>query len=926
MAKKKVRNNPAADSQPANPVNFTADRASLLQPVEDALYRLFRKNTNETRADLSVTDWVVYIGLLLVVLIMPFLYSRATTENFLTPKEFFSKIAIAILAGIYCVRLFTRRNIVLARTSLDFPLVLFFGFAAFSVMWNYNVPSAIRDLRGVFSIMLLFPIVANVVRSRWQVELILWAVIFTGLATSTIGIMETYNFYFKFDAQSLIKYVKEDVLNGVIDQNGYYLPLFPQLANRDYNMGSVVSTFGNRNYLGTFAMFTAFLPLAFFFYYRHWGMKLVSLGLYGWLLYGLYITRCRAALIGIAFGIVYMAIMLFLNDRNQKLIRRHAMFFIVAVSIIFAGLFALSVKTIQSESILDKIKYTFTLDRTASNTYERMWVWYGTIQAFNKSARTWLTGLGFGSYKHFFPYQEGETFSEANKETFTPVTFRQAHNDWLQLLSEMGVIGLVLFLFVVFRFFTSIQGALRREIHARPDGEMNGDHILLIGIGAALVAQLLAAIPDFPFHRIETAVYAVLFLGLVPVLTESDFFNSPLVRRRINIDKTVGVALAMVALIASVNNAYYENRCWRADEMVREADMYMRYPQAEAVNRAKSLLAAAVRLDPLPGDPYLKLSALAEQEQDPERAMMYAEKAMKNINFNARSTYHSVVFRKLHIYYHLLNKLPEAYQQALMGLELTAGEARSIYYMYAGKIALDITRYGIPEDRRAELMAQADKYLTKALKYPAFELQAKASLAVAKAGMQKWEEALEYASFVSANPQVAERDPTMLNIIGISSSNLGKQTLAESALTKALALSPDNMVFHRDLGVVYLRAQQLDKAREHLEKAALSPTSPPEIKNHAVSLVASITEAEIGLCKSFIQAGRSGDAFPVLGRISASKVVPAETRAWAEDLLVKHNRLPAEAPAVNTPPVNTQPEPSLSPAPQSMQVPVASQP
>ncbi|MDD3148744.1 MAG: hypothetical protein PHD82_15725, partial [Candidatus Riflebacteria bacterium] len=179
MAKKKVRNATPAE-QPAEVNTFKANRASLLQPVEDALYKLFRKSDNEARADLSATDWLVYLGLLLVVLIMPFLYSRATTENFLTPKEFFSKIAIAILAGIYCARIFTRRKLVLARTSLDFPLVAFFGFAALSVIWNYNVPSAIRDLRGVFCILMLFPLVANVVRSRWQVELILWVVVFTG--------------------------------------------------------------------------------------------------------------------------------------------------------------------------------------------------------------------------------------------------------------------------------------------------------------------------------------------------------------------------------------------------------------------------------------------------------------------------------------------------------------------------------------------------------------------------------------------------------------------------------------------------------------------------------------------------------------------------------------------------------------------------
>lgn len=887
MARKSFRPAPTTKARQHSEPQAT----SVFSGIEDFLHNRFRKSSSEIRADLSNTDWIVFIGILLTILVMPFLYSRATTENFLTPKEFFSKIAFALLGGIYCVRLFTRRKILLTRTSMDLPLAMFFGLCIFSVLWNYNAPSAIRDLRGVLSILLLYPLLVNVVRSRWQVEMILWVVIFTGLATSMIGIFETYNFYFKID-NSGISYVKDEVLSGVIDDKAFYLPLFPQLASPDAAMQSVVSTFGNRNYLGTFAMFTAFLPLAFFFYYKSVTMKVISLGLYGWMLYGLYITRCRAALIGIACGIVFMAIMLLLNDRNRKLMKKNARFFLVAVAIIFVALFAVSVYTIKSISIFDKIKTTFTLDRVISNTYERMWVWHGTIKAFDKSPLTWLIGRGFGSFKHFFPYQEAETFSDANKETFTAVTFRQAHNDWLQVFAEIGLIGMILLLFLVYRYFASIQLALRREIYARPDGEMTGDHVLLIGLGAAMVSQLLAAIPDFPFHRIETAVYAVLFLGLVPVLTESDFFTVPFKRKQLPLTGAVAAAFAVVAVTASGGAIYYEHRCWKADEMVRQADMLMRYTQPEAINMAKGLLHQATVLDPLPGDPYLKLSALYEQEKDAQRALSYADKAMTNINFNARSTYHSVIFRKLHIYYHLMNKLVEAYTSATLGLDLTAGEARSIYYMYAGKLALDISRHNIPEERRLEMQQQAEKYLTRALKYPSFELQAKASLATIMASAQRWQEALDYAASVSA--LVSDRDPTMLNIIGISASNLGNSVQAEAALQNAVELQPDNMVFKRDLGVIYMRLNRLAQARTYLEEAALALSSPPEIKQHATSLVASITEAEVFMAKVKLGEGNRVEASALLNSLLNAKMVDAQLKGWAENQLARIN--PAEQP------------------------------
>ena len=871
--------------------------------LEDLLHDLFKKSEDETRANLSTVEWVIYLGTLFFVLVMPFLYSRLTTENFLTPKEFFTRILLGLIGGLFCIRLFGAglfgKEVALSKTSLDMPLVLFFGFCALSVVWNYNGVSAIRDLRGVFITMLLFPVIANVFRSRWQIELLLWVVVFTAIATATIGFMETYNFYFKFDASG-IHYVKEQVLAKNFDPNGYYLPLFPQLASPDYYMGSVVSTFGNRNYLGTFVMFVAFVPLAFFFYYKNPIMKIVSLGLFGWLLYGLYITRCRAALIGFAIGFLFMVIMTIINDKGFKLIKRYAILSGIVVLFFIAGL-VVSAVTIKSDSMWDKIKLTFTLDRLVSNTYERMWVWYGNNQAFKENPLTIFLGQGFGSFKHFFPLREASVFSDNNKESFTAVTFRQAHNDWLQIFSELGIVGMVLFLFLVKRLFGSIQDSLRRDIFTRNESGMNGDHMLIIALGAAIVSQLFAALPDFPFHRIETAVFAVVFLSLIPVLTETNFFKSPL--KRIPIQGVKGplcVFLVCVSAFGALANVIHEQRCWIADTNVREAETIMTYRNNDILYmlKARELLLEAIALDPLPGDPYNKLAAWYEQncnqstynyltnlyngllsnrldqqsigvlrqlfksegglankisilldelKKGPTIAFEYADKAWKNINFNARSTYHSIVFRKMHIYYHMLQDYPKALEEAKNGLKMTAGDARSIYYLYAGKIAADLSRaqglekYGYKAD---ELVKEAEKYLTRLLKYEQFKVQAQATLAVLYSQIGDWAKAFDSSSDVVNR---VPNDPSMQNILGLSAFNLGKSDIAIKALTEAIKYSPDNPVYHRDIGLVYKRLNRSSEAKEHFEKAAASKNSSEALRAEVLKELESLNNSQYQL-------------------------------------------------------------------------------
>ena len=209
-------------------------------------------------------------------------------------------------------------------------------------------------------------------------------------------------------------------------------------------------------------------------------------------------------------------------------------------------------------------------------------------------------------------------------------------------------------------------------------------------------------------------------------------------------------------------------------------------------------------------------------------AFNYAEKAWKNINFNARSTYHSITFRRMHLFYHILHDSVSAYLEAMKGLKNTAGEARTIYYYYAGKLAEELLGADLPAELDSkELEKNVELFLKKLTKSEQFKTQANATLATYYLKRNKWTEALEYGIETA---KAVPNDSTTQYVIGFSAMNLGELATACAALEKATKLNPVNPIYHRELGYIYRSLRRYKDAIRELQICASSTHCPQEIK------------------------------------------------------------------------------------------------
>lgn len=120
----------------------------------------------------------------------------------------------------------------------------------------------------------------------------------------------------------------------------------------------------------------------------------------------------------------------------------------------------------------------------------------------------WLTGSGFGTFIAVFPQY---------KSLPGQAIFDHAHNDYLELLSDGGVIGFILaawFVVAVLRAGWKAIGR-RRDRYAR-----------LVGIGAlsGIVGMLIHGISDFNMHNGADGLYFFFFCGLLVSAGNTRFF------------------------------------------------------------------------------------------------------------------------------------------------------------------------------------------------------------------------------------------------------------------------------------------------------------------------------------------------------------------------------------------------------------------
>ena len=159
----------------------------------------------------------------------------------------------------------------------------------------------------------------------------------------------------------------------------------------------------------------------------------------------------------------------------------------------------------------------------------RMQAWKGGLALIRDFP---LLGVGLGGWP--------EIFERYQLPPWQMLYFAQAHNDYVQLIAEVGIVGLVLFVWLAVRIIRKVaSGALSMEASSGP---------IFGAIIAGLAAMCLIEIFDFDLRIPAISLLFSVFAGLLVRLTTIGSWSAGKLKTRPWAIRALTAAVAMVAL------------------------------------------------------------------------------------------------------------------------------------------------------------------------------------------------------------------------------------------------------------------------------------------------------------------------------------------------------------------------------------------
>lgn len=351
----------------------------------------------------------------------------------------------------------------------------------------------------------------NLAESVWElVKILVWIQLFLWLG-----------FFFIYENSRLYILIALCISSGIIASLGIYQFLNIESLANEKALYAMHSTLQHKNLLASIAFLS--LPIC--------GMLIAEKSKHkAWLYVGLVVILLNSIIIFIAqsravwlatLAVLFLGGILliykYMRSKNQSVLRAFGQIGLVGILLVLGTYFLYFSNGEKNRHLWNRVEslwsYNEVKNEHTETIRERLALWSNTLEM---SKEHLVLGVGVGNWKlHFNKYGVKNLRAEQGL-----VNFQRPHNDFLWVLAEQGIIGLVLYLGIFFLAIWAAWQYLKQQQYFSQEATDREHQVFLAFLG--ILGYGIISFFDFPKERFLHMVYLSLLL-VVPIYTYQKF-------------------------------------------------------------------------------------------------------------------------------------------------------------------------------------------------------------------------------------------------------------------------------------------------------------------------------------------------------------------------------------------------------------------
>lgn len=536
---------------------------SIVRPIVDIIRVMAEKrrqrSSNHERLSVVLNQALIYTVALLLLSIPLFILPNISEYGY--GKTIFALIGISLLSILWGLSGWVEGRWRIRWPWITVPFLGFVIASLLSLLYAVNGRVVIQSLVLVVFFFQMLLIIANVIRERKDVHLLLFATLLAGFAASVYGLLQYLG-----------------ILRGPFGGTG---------------LSELISTLGNRNYLGGFLSYLLFPSVILVLSPRWRWVRVFSIVMIAFC-FGMAMLVQQTAVV---VSLVVAAIALVVGwaiFRPVSPIRKNRLW-ILALLLLLVITFLVEAPSGPLNSVVGLSADESSWIGQIWGKYGgrvRSWDWWVGWEMFKESP---VVGVGLGNYKLNFLTYKTEFLATSRGEDYDFYISRaaQAHNDYVQALAELGILGGL----AVLGFMAVLVVSFWLRIRRTKDEDKRLELLLL---ACGIIPVFVHALASFPAHLPASSLVFVAVIGIA----FSRIYGEAAVRTGSLSRWPLRVAVASITAIGIVVSVF------AVSDLSANILMYEGIQQLQLGNNhsAEALLSASLRYDFAPRQTYYHLA------------------------------------------------------------------------------------------------------------------------------------------------------------------------------------------------------------------------------------------------------------------------------------------------------------------------------